>query len=144
VQDQPVVRIPAEGLGDDFFKLLFDRVDILARREAGAVADAEDVGVDRERLLAERGVENDVGGLAADSGQRLQRVAGARDFAAIVADQRFAQRDDVLRLGVEQADRLDRLAQPLLAELDHLPRRLDVQKQGLGRDIDAGVGRLGG
>ena len=71
-----MVRVAAERLGDDLLELGFDLVDSLARRETGAVADAKDVRVDRERLLAERGVEHDVGGLAADSGQRLQLVRG--------------------------------------------------------------------
>ena len=61
----------------------------------------------------------------------------------MIADQRFRQGDDVLRLGVEQADRLDRVAQPLLAERDHLLGRLDVLEQRPGRDVDARVGRLG-
>ena len=72
------MRVAAEGLRDDLLELRFDLVDSLAGREAGAVADAEDVGVDRERLLAERGVEHDVGGLAADAGQRLQLFARSR------------------------------------------------------------------
>jgi hypothetical protein len=67
VQNQPVVRVAAEGLRDDLLKLGLNLVDILAGRESGAVADAEDVGVDREGFLAERGVEDDVGGLAADA-----------------------------------------------------------------------------
>jgi len=116
------MRVAAEGLGDELLELRFDIVDCLARREAGAVADSVDMGVDRERLLAERGVQDDVGGLATDSGKRLKRLAGARDFAAMVADQRFAKRDDVLRLGVEQADGLDSLAQAFFPKINHLPR----------------------
>ena len=81
-----MVGVTAEGLGDDLLELGLYLVDVLARRETGAVADAEDVGVDRERLLAERGVENDVGGLAADPGQRLQLLAGARDLTAVPVD----------------------------------------------------------
>ena len=61
--------VPPERLGHEFFELGFDRFDIVARREAGAVADAKDVRIDRERLLAEGGVEHHVGGLAADPGQ---------------------------------------------------------------------------
>jgi hypothetical protein len=68
VQDQPVVRVAAEGLWHDLLELRLDGVDRLAGRESGAVADPEDVGVDGERLLAEGGVEHDVGGLAPDSG----------------------------------------------------------------------------
>jgi len=59
------------------------------------------VGVDRERLLAERGVENDVRGLAADPRQALKLVAGARDFSAVPLDQRLAEQDHVFGLGIE-------------------------------------------
>jgi hypothetical protein len=69
VEDEPVVRIAAEGLRNDLLELSLDLVDILAGREAGAVADAEHVGVHREGFFAERSVENDVGGLAADAGK---------------------------------------------------------------------------
>ena len=106
-----MVRVAAEGLGHDLFELGLDLVDILAWREASAVADPEHVRVDRERLLAERGVEHHVGGLAADAGQGLKVLARARHFAAMPVDQRLAERDHVLRLGVEQADRLDGVAQ---------------------------------
>jgi hypothetical protein len=50
----------------------------LARCHAGPVAHAEDVGVDGNRRLTEGDVEYDVRGLAADAGQRLQRLARAR------------------------------------------------------------------
>ena len=82
-----MVRVAAERLGDDLLELRLDLVDILARREAGAVADAEDVRVDRERLLAECRVEDDVGGLAADAGERLKLLAGARDLTIMLLDQ---------------------------------------------------------
>ena len=68
VQDQPVVRVAAERLRHDFLELGLDLVDRLARRQAGAVADAEDMRVDREGLLAERCVEHDIGGLAPTPG----------------------------------------------------------------------------
>ncbi len=86
-----MVRVTAEGLRDDLLELRFDLSDRLARREAGAVADAEDVRVDREGLLAEGGVEHDIGGLAADAGQLLELLAGARDLAAVLVDQRLAE-----------------------------------------------------
>src|SRR3982751_887721 len=114
------MRVTPEGLRHDLLQLRLDVVDGLARRQAGAVADAEDVRVDRERLLAKRGVEHDVCGLTAYAGKRLELFAGARDLAIILIDQRLAERDHVLRLGVEEADRLDRLAHTLFSELDHL------------------------
>ena len=72
-----MVRVQPERLGNDLFQLQLDLKHVLARREAGPVAHAEDVRVDCERLLAECGVENDVGGLAPDSWQLLQLLAGA-------------------------------------------------------------------
>jgi hypothetical protein len=144
VQDQPVVSIAAEGLGHDPFELRFDLIDILARREAGSVADPEDVRVDGERLLPKRGVENDVGRFAAYSRKFLELFPRPRNLAAMLVDQRLAEGEDVLGFGVEQADRLDRFAQLLLAQFDHVAWRFYVLKQRLGRDIDARVRGLRG
>ena len=58
---------PADGA----WLLDLDGERCLAGRQAGAVGDAEDVRVDRHRRFAEGDVENDVGGLATDSRQRL-------------------------------------------------------------------------
>jgi hypothetical protein len=143
VQDQPVVRVAAEGLRDDFLELRFNLVDRLAWSETGAVANAEDMGVDRECFFAERGVEDHVRGLAADSGQRLEILPRARDLAAIFVDQRLAERDHILRLGVEQADRLDLIAKRILADREHLPGCFHALEQVAGGEIDADVGRLG-
>jgi hypothetical protein len=105
-----MVRIPAEGLRYDLVELRLDLIDGLAGGEAGPVADAEDMRVDREGLLAEGGIEHDIRGLTADAGKLLQLFAGMRDPAAMPVDQGLAKQDDVLGLGVEQADRLDCLA----------------------------------
>jgi hypothetical protein len=144
VQDQPVVRIAAERLRNDFLELGFHLVDGLAGGETGAIADPEHMGVDGEGLLAERGVEHDISGLSADARQRLQIFAVARDFAAEAVDQSLAERDDVFRLGVEQADGLDRLAELFLAEADHLPRSRDPLEQRPRRDVDARIRGLSG
>jgi hypothetical protein len=82
--------VPPEGLGHDLLQLRFDLIDVLAGGEAGAVADAEDVRVDREGFLAERGIEDDVGGFAPDTWKRLQFLAGAGDLTAKTVDQRLA------------------------------------------------------
>jgi hypothetical protein len=144
VQDQPVVGVAAERLRHDLLELRLDVLDGFPGSQAGAVADPVHVRVDRERLLAERGVEHDVGGLAADAGQRLQFFAGARDLSAMMVDQGLAERDHVLRLGVEQADGLDRIAEAFFAQLDHLPGSVHAGEQRPARNIDADVRRLGG
>ncbi len=64
-----MVCVSAEWLRDDLFELGLDVINGLARREAGAVADAEDMSVDGKGFLPESSVEDDVCGLAADAGE---------------------------------------------------------------------------
>ena len=104
------MRVAAEGLGHDLFKLGLDLFDRFSRRKARSIAHSKDVRVDRECLLAERRVEHDVRGLAPDPGKRLEFLAGARDISAIPLNQHVAEGNDILRLGIEQANGLDRLA----------------------------------
>ena len=58
-----------------------------------------------------------------------QLVAVCRHLAAMVADQRLRQRDDVLRLVAPQADRADVFADRRLAERQHLLRRVGNREQ---------------
>ena len=103
-----MVRVTAERLRDDSVELGFDLLRRLAGREAGAVADPEDVGVHRERLFAPRRVEDDVRRLPPDARKSLQQISVARHLSAVTFDQRLGKRDHVLCLGVEQTDGLDR------------------------------------
>ena len=81
------------GLRHQLVELRLDLGRVLARREAGAVGDPEDMGVDREGLRAERAVHDDIGGLAADArAAALQRVAIGRHLAAMLLDQGAATR----------------------------------------------------
>ena len=63
------MRILAEFLRDEPQQPFLDLQRSLAGRDAGAVGDPEDVRVDRDRRFPERGIEDDVGGLAADARQ---------------------------------------------------------------------------
>ena len=107
VQDQPVMGVQHEFGRDHFLQPEFDLERRLARCEAGAVADAEHMGIDRHGGFAERHVEHDIGGLAAGAGQRLELGARARHLAAELGDQLFRQRDDVLGLVAVEPDGLD-------------------------------------
>ena len=95
------MRVAPEWLRDDLFELRFYIVDRLAWCEPSAVANPEDMGVDGECLLAERCVEHHVGRLATDAWQSLQLLSSSRDLTAMIVDECLAERDDVLRLGVE-------------------------------------------
>ena len=116
------MRADQERRRGDLVELEFDREHVLAFGEASAVGDAEDMRVDRDRRLAERGVEHDVGGLAPDPGELFERCAIGGDLATMFVDQNARGGDDVLGLGVEQADSLDRIAQCVLAKVEHLLR----------------------
>jgi hypothetical protein len=88
----------------------------------GAIADSKHVRVHGDGELAERDVQHDVRGLAAHAGKRLQRLARARHFAAVLVEQDLRERDDVLRLAAIEADRADVLLESLDAERRDLSR----------------------
>jgi len=120
-----MVRVQPERLRHDLFEPELDLKRVFSRRQAGAVGNTEDVRVDRERLLPEGGIQDDVGGLAADARQLLQLLASPGYLSIMIADQRFGQSNDVLGLGVEQADRLDGVTNRIPAQPNHLLGCLD-------------------
>ena len=136
--------VSAKRLRDDLVELGFHVLDRLSRSEPSPVTYTEHVGIDGKGFFAERSVENNICSLPSDAGKRLEVVARAGDLAVIILNQRLAERDDILRLGVKQTDRLDRRAQLFLAQCDHLLGRPDVREQRLGRDVDACIGCLRG
>src|SRR3546814_1648166 len=69
VEDQPVMCADAKRRGHLPFELLLDRKHGLSGRKAGAVADAEDMGIDRKGLRPEGAVHHDIRRLAPDAGQ---------------------------------------------------------------------------
>ena len=137
------MRIAAEGLRDDLFKLRFDLVYVLARSKARPVADAEDMGVNGKCFLAERCVQDNIGSLPANAGERLKLIARPRNLAVMPIEEGLAQGDDILRLCVEQPNGLDGVPQPVLAKINHLLRGLDMLEQGLRREVHARVCGLG-
>ncbi len=121
-----------------------DRIDVLAGRDPGPVADTKDMSVDRLRRMAPPHVQDDIRGLASDAGQGLQGGPGGGDFAAILVDKDAREPHDVLGLVAIEPDGLDVLDQAFLAEFQHLPGRvrdLEQFKRGL---VDARIRRLGG
>src|SRR3954447_3455328 len=107
VQDQPVMRTELILRRRDGFETLLDLERRLAGRQTGAVAEAEDMRIDRDRRLAERDVEHGTGGLAPDPRQPFERLALARHLAAVLVEQYPRQLDDIDRLRAVQPDRAD-------------------------------------
>src|SRR5712691_13095415 len=143
VQDQPMVRVLQVFRRRELEQFLLYLERILARSDAGAVGDAEDVRVDRHRWLAECRVEHHVRRLAADAGKALQRFAARRHFAAVLLEQDLRQRHYVLRLGAVKPDSTDVLLQARDAELDYLLGSIESLEQHGARLVHRLVGRLG-
>ena len=63
MEDEPVVGVVLEWRGDIVFDSAFDGVDVLARRDAGPISDAENMGVDGHGVFAKGSVEDDIRGV---------------------------------------------------------------------------------
>src|SRR5262249_54564007 len=138
-QDQPVMRILAE---------LRRRVGIerqlhLPRRTAGSepgtVGDPEDMGVDGDLRLAEYHVENDVGGLPPDTGQCFELGTRRGNLAAVPVDELLREADEILRLRVVQAYRLDVRLDTLDTEGRDRRGRIGHRKEVARRGVDSTV-----
>ena len=143
VQDQPMVgmaQVPGGRAGE---QAVLDFARRFSGCKAGAIADAEHVGIDGQRRLAEGDVQDHVRGLAPDPGQGFQRRAIMRHPAAVPVDQDFRKRDDVGGLGVVKADGLDVVLQAVEAQRQHLARRVGDLEQRAGRLVDARIRGLG-
>ncbi len=137
-----MMRIAPERLRNDPFELRFHFLDGFSRCKAAPVADAEDMGIDREGLLPKGRVEHDIGSLSANAGKLLQLFPSSRNLTAVMFDQCLAERNDILGLGVEQADRLDRFSKVLFSKVDHLVGRGNSPEEWPRSNVDPGVGRL--
>ena len=58
------------------FDRAFDRIHVFSNGDAGAVSDPENMRINRLRGHAEPHVQNDIRGLAPNTGQRLKRGTG--------------------------------------------------------------------
>lgn len=137
-----MMRILQEFPRNHLQQAILHRAHVLARRQSGAVGDAEDMGVHRHGRFAEGGVEHHVGGLAADPGQGFQCCAVGGHFAAVLLDQDRAGGDHVPGLGIEQADGGDVGLQPVLAQGEDGLRGIGHREQLAGRLVHADVGGL--
>lgn len=137
-----MVRIAPERLRNDPFELRFHFLDGFSRSKAAPIADPEDMGIDREGLLPKGRVEHDIGSLSANAGKLLQLFPSSRNLTAVTFDECPAERNDILGLGVEQPDGLDRFSKVLFSKVDHLGGRGNSPEEWPGSNVDPGVGRL--
>ena len=142
VQDEPVVGVEQKFFGHDAHQFIFYFAHVFAGGEVHAVADAKDVGVDGHHGLAEGGVEDDVGGFAADAGQRFEFFARLRHLASVFFQKDAAGFDDVFGLGFVKADGLRVFHHAFQPQIKHGLRRGRGGKQAGGGLVDAFVGGL--
>ena len=95
------------ALGHDPIESELDLEWVLAGGQARAVRHPEEMGVNGDGRLAESDVEHHVGGLAADTWERHQRLAIFWHLAVKLVDKLAGQRDQVLGLASVKSDGLD-------------------------------------
>ena len=136
--------VPLVGVRHHLFELSFHMIHIFARRQPGPVAESIDMCIDRDRRHAPSDIKHHIRRLAPDPGQLLQRIAILWHLADMIVDELLAQLDDVLRLVVEQANRLDVVAHLGFAQRQHFVRVVGNLEQRAGRLVDSHIGRLRG
>ena len=134
--------VALKGGGDVVLDRALDSQNILAGGDAGAVAKAEDMGIDRLCGHAEPDIQNHIGGLATDTRQALQGGARRGHLAVKLADQNFRHADHVFGLLAKQADGFYLFGQPLKAERQHFLRGIDGCKKAARCLVDTGIGCL--
>ena len=102
------------------FRASLDLERRLARRQAGAVADAEDVRVDRDVGSPKAMLSTTLAVLRPTPGSASSASRVARHLAAVLVDQLARQRDDVLGLGAKSPIVLIASRTLVFAERDHL------------------------
>src|ERR1700749_281600 len=101
------MRMPLEFSRNDPFQPQLDLKRRLPRCKSSPVANTKQMRVHRYGVFTERHVEDNVGGLAPHTWQRLQRLACTRHLAAVPRNQLPRQRDDVLCVVTIKPDGLD-------------------------------------
>ena len=87
VQNEPVMRMAQIRIGDDAQEAELNLERGLALRQIEPMRHPEDVRIHGQRAFAEGDVEHDVGCLAADAGQGLERLTLVRHLAAMLGNQ---------------------------------------------------------
>src|SRR5262249_39441996 len=111
VEDHAVAEHRPLFRRDQFHQVALDFFGVRMFGEAHAAAEAENVRVHGDAGDAEGVAEDDVGGLAADSGQRDKLVHGAWDFTGVLVDDGFAAGGDVASFVPEETGGLNRRLQ---------------------------------
>ena len=121
VQDEPVMRIRNLLLREMFGQHLFyaERCRAGIGHETYAMADAEDVCVDRHPCLAPHDTQHDIGGLSAHARQFDELLQVLRHFASILFPEHSSHFDQMLGLVVRVGDASDGVVDNFWTRLSH-------------------------
>src|SRR5690606_21252455 len=86
VQYQPVVSIQQERFRYDLFQFSFDFNYILSGSDARAIGYPENMRVDSNGGVAERGIEHDIGCFTANTRKGFERAAVIGDLTVVLLD----------------------------------------------------------
>jgi hypothetical protein len=142
VQDQRVGHQRPLLRREDRAQLLFDDYGIVRFRDTDAVGDAQNMTIDGEARHAQRVAQDDIGGLAPDTGELDEILHARRDFAVVLLHERARHSGERLRFHPEEAGGLNlglelrcrRLRQRAGVRISREERRRDL--------VDALVGAL--
>jgi len=102
MQDQQVMRVLEKFLRSRAGKFVLYLYYVFAGRQPGAVRNPKNMGVHGDGGLPECRIQNDIGGLAADTGQGFQCGPLRGYFAVVVIEQVLAKPHDMTGLAVEK------------------------------------------
>ena len=123
-------------------QLVLHLAHVLARRDFGAVGNAEDMGVDRHDRLPERRVQHHVCRFTPHSGQCFQRGTVGGHFAVIFFQQDAAGLHDVFGLGFVKSYGFGVFHHAVQTQIQHRLRRGGHGKQFCRRLVHTYVGGL--
>ncbi len=143
MQDQPMMGGAEHGFRDAGDEAIFDRANGGTRGQAGAVAEAENVGIHRHGGLAENFIEHHVGGFSTNAGQGFEGFAVCGNDAVMALHQELGEGGDVFGLGLPQADGANVMADPRGTQGGHGLRGWGLGEQSGCNFVHGGIRGLG-
>jgi hypothetical protein len=87
MQDEPMMGIHKEVLGNPFHEFVFNLKDIFTRGKPCAIGDSENMGIHCNRWFAKGRIEDDIGGFASNARKCLKVGSVSGHFTAMVFKQ---------------------------------------------------------
>jgi hypothetical protein len=142
VKNQPVVGLSLKFCGHKPLKALLDFTNGFSMGEPSTIRDPKDMGIDGNRFPSKCGVENHIGGLAADTGQGLECVTIFWNLSLMVANQNLTGCNEMLSFCAEKTNRSDIRLNPSDSEAAEALWGVGDSKELACCSIHRNIGRL--